>query len=365
MSINSSFHTGLVGLPWKNTSDTEAPPHACVAGDGALEDKSKKTFIIVGRKPSLRDVANPMFQFYANGASAVAPGGIGLCYRLSEIPVWAAMTDTTGSPLGLYNITTQRPTIGPKSDSWEWHYYEAPNPIARAYSARLAKGGLGEPHAETGIADGKALIVSDPHGPLRHARYIRILAIDRVSGSRRKFLDSGSIHNNCSGGTSGPYWIDGVFTYKDPWLHVFQDTSTEDEIGHYLYNNTQSLHVFAGSCLKGVLMADSICLAIPTYARSISNLFESDEIAWIAIDGGETSFTGSICKISEHPKYGVIPDQTLQDIDGLPFLTLGGSDDGVDCYSAFGDSFSIGQRVAVAWDSRPRRLRITDWGCPT
>lgn len=359
MSLNSSFHSGLTGLPWKNTSDTEAPPYACVAGEIVLHDKTKNTFIITGRKPALRDVANPLFNFYANGPSAVAPGGIGLCYKLSEMPVWAAMTDANGSPLGIYNITSERPTIGPKSDSWEWHYQNAPNPIARAYSARLTK------DDQVDIADGKALVVGDPHGAIRHARYLRINGLDRDNGSRRRYLDSGSIHNNCAGDTRGAWWIDGVYTYKDPWMNEFQDTDTKDEIGHYNYSSTQSLHVFAGSCLKGVLMPDSICLAIPTYARSISNLFESDEIAWIAIDGGETSFTGSICKISEHPKYGVIPDQTLQDIDGLPFLTLGGSDDGVDCYSAFGDSFSIGQRVAVAWDSRPRRLRITDWGCPT
>ncbi len=358
MSLNSSFHTGLTGLPWKNTSDTEAPPYACVAGELVLHDKTKNTFVINGRKPSLRDVANPFFQFYANGPSAVAPGGVGLCYKLSDMPVWAAMTDKNGSPLGVYNITSQRPTIGPKSDSWEWHYAEAPNPIAKAYSARLAKDG------ETPIADGKALVLGDPYGPLRHARYIRVNAVDRDNGGRRRFLDAGSIHNNCaSDPRSGVYWIDGVFMYKDPWRHVFQDTDTKDEIGHYNYSSTQSLHVFAGSCLKGVLMADSTCLAIPTYARSISNLFEDDEIAWIAIDGGETSFTGNICKISEHPKYSVIPDSISQSNDG--FANVGESDDGVDCYSAFGDSFSIGQRVAVAWDSRPRRLRITDWGCPT
>ncbi len=352
MSLNSSFHTGLTGLPWKNTSDTEAPPYAAISGWHSEYSPEKKLFVILGAKPNQKDVANPFRIFYANGPTKVSAGDYGTCYPMSGVPVWVKYSEETPA----FSYDQNYFNYGPKADSWDWDWYESVNPITRTYAAETIGPGSAT------VTGGRVLAVGDLLGSYSKYRILRVVGRVGNDGATDRYLDSNEIKKNCDVIGNTP-WIDGVFTYKLPTDPGLRDYGASDQIGT---TGSEPLKIFAGDSLHGVLMNGSVCMAIPFYLSGLpqSGSEFTDDVGWIAISGGETSFTGVVSKISEHPKYSVIPDNILDVLDGF-FLTGGESDSGVSCYSAFGDSFSIGQRVAVTWDSRPRRLRITDWGCPT
>lgn len=333
MSFNQSFDSGLTGLPWKNTSTTTAPPHAIVAVFDHEHDDARRLVVLHGRRPTANDAADPTTYLVLNGPTQVDPDGTGTCYIASHHPAWAAIDPLGISPADIPDGSFAY-EFGPEADKW---------------TAKL--GGSGYTYvahrAEGSAFYGDRVLVSR-NLEASPRRFIKIT-------QSAAFLDAFLLQDRVSDFGGGNFYIEGKFV-SGPYseglsISLVPGNGAGQEDG-------DPVKVLCGKSLRGILFKDVVCEVIPKKAKDVYS-GASEKTVWIAVNGGVECFSGYVVANSAHPYYEVAFGST----------DLSGS--GVTCYSLYGDSFSVGQAVSVAWDHRILNtegrsstwLRITDWGC--
>jgi hypothetical protein len=332
MSLNASFDSGITGLPWKNTSDTTAPPHAVVVAFGHEYDDTGRIMLLKGRRSTSDDASDPSAFLVLNGPTQVDPGGRGTCYIASHHPAWVAIDPTVLFPPDLDNGSFAY-EFGPEADKWT-----AKRDVA-GYTY------VGHRLDETTFQGDRVLVYRNLERKSR--RFVKIT-------STSKFLDGFYLHPSDQDLGGGNYYLEGKFVDEPYFSSVVSGVGPGQEDG-------PPIKVFASDSLRGILFNGVVCEVEPKRAKSIY-LGATDETVYVALNGGVECFSGYVIDNVNHPMYEV----SIQNPS-----TFAGT--GVAVWSLYGDSFSIGQRVSVAWDYRltdstPQTstwLRITDWGCAT
>lgn len=332
MSINQSFDAGLTGLPWKNTSDTTAPPHALVVIHAHEYVDAGRLLTLKGRRPNSEDASDPTAFLVLNGPTQVDPNGIGTCYIAAHHPAWVAVDPTTLFPPDLDSGSFAY-EFGPEADKWT-----AKRDVAGyTYVGHRLDG--------TTFQGNRVLVYRNLDK--RQRRFVKITSVN-------KFLDGFYLNATATDIGNGNYYLDGKFVEEPYFSSVVSGSGPGQQDG-------DPIKVFASDALRGILFNGVICEVEPKRAKSIHSGAQ-EETVWVAVNGGVECFSGYVINNVNHPMYEV----SIQN----PSTIIG---TGVSVYSLYGDSFSIGQRVSVSWDYRLTEntsqvltwLRITDWGCAT
>lgn len=332
MSLNASFDTGITGIPWINTSDTAAPPHALVVAFDHEYVDAGKVLRLKGRRPTSEDASDPTAFLVLNGPTQVGPGKPGTCYIASHHPAWVAIDQTVLFPPDLDNGSFSY-EFGPEADKWT--------------AKRDVAGYTYVGHRLDGSSfQGNRVLVYRNLDKNRR-RFVKITSVN-------KFLDGFYLNATATDIGNGNYYLDGKFV-DDPYF-----SSIASGVGPGQQDGSP-IKVFASDALRGFLFNGVVCEVEPKRAKSIYS-GAVDETVWVAVNGGVECFSGYVINNANHPIYEV----SIQN----PSTIIG---TGVSVYSLYGDSFSIGQRVSVAWDYKLTEntsqvltwLRIADWGCAT